>query len=82
MTTGKATQVLPGHARGDRELITPEVWDWLKRVVKGAEKRNEAMHAVARDQWVLCGDANRFEHKGHPVDRSASAVEAVSGQIP
>ena len=35
-------------ARGDRELITPEVWDWLKRVVKGAEKRNEAMHAVAQ----------------------------------
>ena len=81
MTTGKAAQVLLGHARGDRELITPEVWDWLKRVVKGAEKRNEAMHAVARDQWVLCGDANRFEHKGHPVDRSASAVEAVSARF-
>ena len=80
-TTGKAAQVLLGHARADRELITPEVRDWLKRVVKGAEKRNEAMHAVARNQCVLCGDANRFEHKGHPVDRSASAVEAVSARF-
>ena len=70
-----------GHARGDRALIAPEVRDWLKRVVKAAEKRNEAMHAVARDQCVLCGDATRFEHKGRPVDRSAAAVEAVSASF-
>jgi len=81
MTTGKAAQVLLGHARGDRTLLTPEVSDWLKRVVKAAEKRNEAMHAVARDQCVLCGDATRFEHKGRPVDRSAAAVEAVSARF-
>ena len=68
MTTGKAAKVLLGHVRGDRTLLTPEVSDWLKRVVKAAEKRNEAMHAVARDQCVLCGDATRFEHKGRPVD--------------
>jgi hypothetical protein len=70
MTTGQAAQVLLRHAKGDRSLITPEVRDWLKRVVKAAEKRNEAMHAVARDQCVLCGNATRFEHKGNPVDRS------------
>jgi hypothetical protein len=78
MTTGKAAQVLLGHARDDRVLITPEVRDWLKLVVKAAEKRNEAMHAVARDQCVRCGNATRFEHKGRPVDRSAATVEAVS----
>lgn len=78
MTTGQAAQVLLRHAKGDRSLVTPEVRDWLKRVVKAAEKRNEAMHAVARDQCVLCGNATRFEHKGNPVDRSAVAVEAVS----
>jgi hypothetical protein len=81
MTTGKAAQFLLGHARGDRALITPEVRDWLKRVVRAAEKRNEAMHAVARDQCVLCGDATRFEHKGHPVERSAAAIEAVSARF-
>lgn len=81
MTTGKAAQCLLGYARGDRTLITQEVGDWLKRVVKAAEKRNEAMHAVARDQCVLCGDATRFEHKGHPVDRSAAAVEAVPARF-
>jgi hypothetical protein len=81
MTTGKAAQVLLGQARGDRTLITPEVRDWLKRVVQAAEKRNEAMHAVARDQCVLCGDATRFEHRGRPVDRSAAAVEAVSAKF-
>jgi hypothetical protein len=66
MTTGKAAQVLLGRARGDRTLITPEVRDWLKRVVQAAEKRNEAMHAVGRDQCVRCGDATRFEHRGPP----------------
>ena len=69
MTTGKAAQFLLGQARVDRALITPEARDWLKRVAMAAEKRNEAMHAVARDQCVLCGDATRFEHRGHPVDR-------------
>lgn len=81
MTTGKAAQILLGHASDNRTLLTLEVSDWLKRVVKAAEKRNEVMHAVARDQCVLCGDANRFEHRGHPVDRSASAVEAVSARF-
>jgi|SRR5437762_2395087 len=81
MTTGKAAQSLLGYAKGDRTLITPEVRDWLKRVVKAAEKRNEAMHAVARDQCVLCGDATRFEHKGHQVDRSAATVDAVSARF-
>lgn len=81
MTTGKAAQALLGHARRDSALITPEVRDWLKRVVTAAEKRNEAMHAVARDQCVLCGDATQFEHKGRPVDRSATAVEAVSDRF-
>jgi hypothetical protein len=78
MTTGKAAQVLLRHAKGDRALVTPEVTDWLKRVVEAAEKRNEVMHAVGRDQCVLCGDATRFEHKGHPIDRSSAVVEAVS----
>lgn len=81
MTTGKAAQSLLGHSKGDRTLITPEVRDWLKRVVKAAEKRNEAMHAVARDQCVLCGDATRFEHNGHPVYRSAATVGAVSARF-
>lgn len=81
MTTGKAAQVLLGHARGDRALITPEARDWLKRVAKAAEKRNRAMHAAARDQCVLCGDATRFEHNGHLVDRSAGAVEAVLAEF-
>jgi hypothetical protein len=81
LTTGKAAQVLLGHTRGDRALITPEVRNWLKRVVKAAEMRNRAMHAVARDQCVLCGDATRFEHKGHMVDRSAAAVETVSARF-
>jgi hypothetical protein len=78
MTTGKAAQSLLGHSRSGRTLITPDVRDWLKRVVEAAEKRNKAMHAVARDQCVLCGDATRFEHKDHPVDRSPAAVEEVS----
>lgn len=81
MTTGKAAQSLLGPAKGDRTLITPEVRDWLKRVVKAAETRNEAMHAVARDQCVLCGDATRFEHKGHQVDKSAATVDAVSARF-
>jgi hypothetical protein len=54
------------------------VTGWLKRAMKAAEKRNKVMHAVARDQCVLCGEATRFEHKGHLVDRSAAAVEEVS----
>jgi hypothetical protein len=81
MTTGKSAQLLLGHAKGGRALITPEVREWLKRVVKAAEKRNEAMHAVAGNQCVLCGAATQFEHKGHPVDRSAVAIEAVSARF-
>jgi hypothetical protein len=81
MTTGKAAQFLLGHAKGDHALIRPEVRDWLRRVVKAAEERNEAMHAVARDQCLLCGDATRFEHRGRPVDGAASAVEAVSARF-
>jgi hypothetical protein len=81
MTTGKAAQALPGQAKGDRTLITPEVRDWLERVVQAATKRNETMHAVARDQCLLCGDATRFEHRNRPVDRSAAAVEAVSAKF-
>jgi hypothetical protein len=78
MATGKAAQVLLGYGKGDRALITQKVTDWLKRVVQAAERRNKVMHAATRDQCVLCGDATRFEHKGHPVDRSVAVVEAVS----
>jgi len=55
------------------------VRDWLKRVVKAAEKRNEAMDAVARDQCVLCGDATRFEQKGRRLPESSRRVRMVPG---
>jgi hypothetical protein len=78
MTTGTAAQALLAHAKQDSMLLTPGVTEWLKRVDQAAQKRNGVMHAVARDQCVLCGNATRFEHKGKAVDRSAEAVAAVS----
>jgi glutaredoxin len=78
LTTGKAAQILLGHAKRDTALLTPDVTDWLKRVDQAAQARNKIMHAVARDQCVHCGNATRFEHKGQPVDRSAETVAAVA----
>jgi hypothetical protein len=80
-TTGKAAQKLLEQAKDDPELLGPDVRDWLKRVGQAAQARNKVMHAVARDQCVLCGNAAQFEHKGKPVDRSARAVSAVSTEF-
>lgn len=81
LTTGKAAQVLLGHAKRDPALLTPDVTDWLKRVDQAAQARNKIMHAVARDQCVHCGNATRFEHKHQPVDRSAETVDAVANKF-
>ena len=81
MTTGKAAQTLLSRAKQDSMLLTPVVTDWLRRADQAAQKRNKVMHAVARDQCVLCGNATRFEHKGKAVDRSAEAVAAVSADF-
>jgi hypothetical protein len=78
LTTRKAANKLLEHAKLDPSLLTPEVTEWLKRIGKAAEERNQVMHAVAQDQCVLCGDATLFEHKGRHVDRSAVAVAGVS----
>jgi hypothetical protein len=80
-TTGKAAMELLKRAKDDPELLGPDVRDWLKRAVQAAEERNKVMHAVARDQCVVCGNATVFEHKGRPVDRSAGAVAAVSTEF-
>lgn len=81
LTTGQAAQTLLRHSKQDRALLTRDVTDWLKRTDQAAQERNKVMHAVARDQCVLCGNATRFEHKGKPVDRSAGAVAAVSAEF-
>lgn len=78
LTSGRAAQNLLGHAKQDAALITPDVTDWLKRVVLAAEERNTVMHSVAQDQCVICGNATEFAHKGKPVNRTVSAVTAVS----
>jgi hypothetical protein len=81
LTTGQAAQGLLKHAKTDPALLVPDVRDWLKRIDEAAKKRNKVMHAVAKDQCVLCGDATRFEHKGQPVDRSVVGVTAVSAEF-
>jgi hypothetical protein len=78
LTTGRAAQTLLAHAKHDPVLLKTDVTDWLKRTDQAAQERNKVMHAVARDQCVLCGNATRFEHRGKPVDRSAEAVAIVS----
>jgi hypothetical protein len=81
MTTGRAAQALLREAKSDSPALTPDVTDWLRRVVKAAEKRNEAIHAIARDRCVNCGNATRFEHKGRPVDRSVASVGSVTDEM-
>ena len=81
LTTGQAAQALLRQARADSALFGPDVKDWLKRVNEAAEKRNKVMHAVAKDQCVICSDATRFEHKGQPVDRSVVGIMAVSTEF-
>jgi hypothetical protein len=81
LTTGKASQKLLGCLRNDTALLTPDVKDWLKRVIDAAERRNQIMHAVAQDQCVICGDATRFDHKGRTVDRSPAGVTAISAEF-
>ncbi len=77
LTTGNAAQALLSDVKHDSALLTPDVKDWLKRVIQAAAERNKVMHAVAQDQCVICGDATQFDHKGNPVDRSAAAVGKV-----
>ena len=81
LTTGKAAQELLKQAKHDPELLGPDVREWLKRADKAAQVRNKVVHAVARGQCVLCGNATLFEHKGKPVDRSAGAVALVSTEF-
>lgn len=81
LTTGKAAQELLKLAKTDPALLGPDVGDWLKRTVLAAQERNKVMHAVARDQCVLCGNASVFEHRGKPVDRSPVAVAVVSTEF-
>jgi len=81
LPTGLAAQELLKHAKRDTALLTPDVRDWLKRVDKAAQDRNTIMHATAKDQCVICGNATQFEHKGKPLDRSALAVAAVSAEF-
>lgn len=81
LTTGDAAQKLLGHLRGDSELLTPDVRDWLKRAQNAAPKRNDVIHALAQGQCVLCGNATRFNNRGRPVDRSVEAVNAISEEF-
>lgn len=81
LTTGRAAQELLKQAKSDSTLLGPDVRDWFKRVGQAAQERNKIMHAVARDQCVLCGNATLFVHKGKPVDRSAGAVAVVSTEF-
>lgn len=81
LTTGKAAQALLKDLKHDAALLTTDVRDWLTRVIQAAEARNKIMHAIARDQCVICGDASQFDHRGKSVDRSAAAVTAVSADF-
>lgn len=81
LTTGDAADKLLGHLKGDHDILTPDVRDWLKRVKDAAAKRNDVIHALAQDQCVLCGNATRFTNRGRSVDRSAEAVAAVSDEF-
>lgn len=81
LTTGQAANELLHCAKTDPLLLTSDVTDWLKRVGKAAERRNQIMHAAAQDQCVICGDATEFAHKGNPVDRSEKAVNEVVAEF-
>ena len=81
MTTGQATDRILALAKIDPSLFTSDVTDWLKRIKKAAEKRNNIVHALARDRCVMCGQATQFEHRGKLVDRSPLTVEKVVGEF-
>lgn len=81
LTTGKAADKLLALAKRDPSLVTPDDVDWLKRVKRAAEERNQVIHAIARDRCASCGQATQFEHHGVPVDRSPAAVARVASDV-
>jgi hypothetical protein len=81
MTTGQVSRKLLDLAKRDPTLLTSDITDWLERVKRATVKRNEVVHAVARDRCVMCGQATQFEHRGSPVDRSPAGVRLVTSEF-
>lgn len=53
----------------------------LLRVKRGAEQRNEVVHAIGRDRCVGCGCSSRFEHRGKSIDRSEERVRKLISDV-
>lgn len=83
LTTGQAVRAVQGEHKRHPRLCPEGLESWLRDVVDVTARRNEVMHAVARNRCVRCGTATAFHHprSGHAVDRSAAAVQALTREV-